>query len=183
MVPSMEGQAERPISDGAYERLKPVLVAGQLPVSRSAAERLSAIVQYSVDMAAYRSIPSRPRPKLRKRRRRKEDPPNERLILRRGARPNREMRDLFGALVGFWLDYANEVPGVSYDGMCNRYGGKFVRFSQAFCKVMAADIQAIGNNPGFASDLRAVTKNAVRVRTWLRAVGVPQLATRLSREI
>jgi hypothetical protein len=180
MVPSVEGQIDRPISEGAFKRLRQVLEAGELPVSRSAAERLSAIAQYFVDMAAHRLTPSRPRPKLRKQRRRKKDPPNERLILRRGAPANREMRELFGNLVGFWLDHANATPGVSFDGINDTYLGRFVRFSQAFGDVMVVDLETIGNHSKFASDLREVTKHAVRVRTWLRALQVPQLATRLA---
>jgi hypothetical protein len=161
------------ISDAAFLQWKQVIEAGGLPAHRSAAEHLAAIAQYTIDMAENRTMPKRERPKLRKRRRRPEDPPNEKLIKRRGAPGNVAMRQLVGGLVGFWLEYAGDIPGVSFrEG--RGYSGLFLEFTLSFCKLLASQLEMVGEYPELACDLRSVYRNPVRVRTWLRALKVPQ---------
>jgi hypothetical protein len=88
------------------------------------------------------------------------------------------MRELFGNLVGFWLDHAGAVPGVSFVDLTDEYTGRFVYFVQAFCRELSSDLEASGNPPPITTALRDLVINPVRVRTWLRAIHIPQFVRR-----
>jgi hypothetical protein len=84
------------------------------------------------------------------------------------------MRELFGNLVGFWLDQTGSIPGVSYSVLSVEYTGPFVRFAVALCAELAISVRANPDRGGvetaFLAALQDVTENPIRVRTWLDAV-------------
>jgi len=127
---------------------------------RAVMARLLAVAQYVVNQEAHRAIAIQ-KPAKRE----------------RGRPKDKAMREVFGGLVGIWIDYAQSVPGVSYFAIDDAYRGKFVEFSQMFCGTLADTLE---NDPAARSlvrSLRDVQKHSVRVRTWLRAIGVPQFAS------
>lgn len=91
------------------------------------------------------------------------------------------MRELFGNLVGFWLDHAGAVPGVSYYDITEAYSGRFVEFSQAFCSALAFDLETLEEHATFVAHLRKVAQNGRQVRTWLESLQVPEFKKRIRR--
>ncbi len=162
---------------------KEILRAGDIPSTGEAIQRLEAIAEYSIWMAHYRAYPRRQKPKQP--RPKPGDPPRARPVRKRGAPPNKAMREVFGNLAGFWLDFTDCVPGVSFYGMTGEVGGRFVRFSQSFCENLAIGIERLEPPPPghekFLRLLRETKTNPIRVRTWLRAIGLPQFVTKISR--
>jgi hypothetical protein len=96
-----------------------------------------------------------------------------------GAPANRDMREFFQNLAGFWLDHVGVLPGVTYSDIDEVYGGRFVAFAQKFCRELAAGMAMQGYDFSMIAKLEDVSRNPVRVRTWLKSARVPRLKSRL----
>jgi hypothetical protein len=133
---------------------------------RAAISRLVEIAQYTENMNALRNRPSRTRT----------------MVKRPVGRPRTvAMRQLFGSMAGFWFEFTGELPGVSYFGMTDTISGPFVTFSQAFCRELSADLKREdpGGHKTLIARLEDISATPVRVKTWLRELGLPQLKGRL----
>jgi hypothetical protein len=129
---------------------------------REVRERLAQIAQYVIDQEAGRVVRAKRTPT-------------------RGRPTNKAMHEIFGGLTGVWLDYGQSIAGVSYFGAAERYGGRFVRFTQNFCKALADALEKDPAARGLVRSLRSVQNHPVRVRSWLRAIGLPQFVSRVRR--
>jgi hypothetical protein len=161
--------ASEPISDAVYERLVSTVLKPSglnLPPakSRRAAERLVMIFQDVANKTAHGwTVSNRSKPK---------DAHRPRDIT---------MRQLFGSLSTFWIDYMPGAPGVSFDG--EHYGGPFVRFSQAMCGELLKNLsrQRATRGAPFINRLQLVCDNPAKVRMWLRQIGITQLGQNFER--
>lgn len=126
--------------------------------------RLLEIAQYVVNQEAHRTISASKSPRRP-----------------RGRPREKAMHEVFGGLAGVWIDYAQAVPGVSYFAIEDSYGGRFVEFFREFCGTLADALEGDLAASSLVKALRAVQENPRKVRTWLRAVGIPQFVTDCAR--
>jgi hypothetical protein len=157
-----------PISDAVYAHLlnnvlRPTVPSLSPAKLRRAAERLAMIFQDVSDKTAYGwTVSNRSEPK---------DAHRPRDIT---------MRQLFGSLSTFWTDFVGH-PGVSFDG--EHYGGPFVRFSQVMCGELLKNLsrQRATQGAPLLMRLQLVCDNPVKVKMWLRQIGITQLGRNFER--
>ncbi len=155
------------VSKAASVRLRRVLRAGGITPTPERVQRLGDLAQWSIDQAILASLPRRrpPAPKPR------------------GRPKNRNMRQLVANLAMFWLDETGTLPAWTYDWLNDAYSGRFVRFIRAFAEELVDDARILssdarlpaGGVESLATSLADLAANPVRVKTWLKAAGVPKL--------